>query len=95
MVSGILLVAASKIFFDPYKSLPLVQENGCEEYLFSCPVDDLSSVTFFSDVAHVHFSRSTPRCVALNVKKKKDPSEEQARSGPRVNILTMFVVMVR
>ncbi|XP_058254503.1 oxidation resistance protein 1 isoform X1 [Hemibagrus wyckioides] len=61
VVSGILLVAANKIFFDPYKSLPLVQENGCEEYLFSCPVDNLSSVTFFSDISHVHFSRSTQR----------------------------------
>ncbi|XP_047677918.1 nuclear receptor coactivator 7 isoform X2 [Tachysurus fulvidraco] len=61
VVSGILLVAANKMFFDPYKSLPLVQENGCEEYLFSCSVDDLSSVTFFSDISHVHFSRSTQR----------------------------------
>ncbi|KAI5622864.1 oxidation resistance protein 1-like isoform X2, partial [Silurus asotus] len=61
VVSGILLLAASKIFFDPYKSLPLVQENGCEEYLFSCPVDNLSSVTFFSDISNVHFSRSTQR----------------------------------
>ncbi|XP_046711003.1 oxidation resistance protein 1 isoform X2 [Silurus meridionalis] len=61
VVSGILLLAASKIFFDPYKSLPLVQENGCEEYLFSCPVDNLSSITFFSDISNVHFSRSTQR----------------------------------
>ncbi|GAA6066595.1 nuclear receptor coactivator 7 isoform X1, partial [Tachysurus ichikawai] len=61
VVSGILLVAANKMFFDPYKSLPLVQENGCEEYLFSCSVDNLSSVTFFSDISHVHFSRSTQR----------------------------------
>ncbi|XP_060734957.1 oxidation resistance protein 1 isoform X2 [Tachysurus vachellii] len=61
VVSGILLVAANKMFFDPYKSLPLVQENGCEEYLFSCSVDNLSSVTFFSDISNVHFSRSTQR----------------------------------
>ncbi|KAM9465784.1 nuclear receptor coactivator 7 isoform 1-T2 [Clarias gariepinus] len=77
VVSGILLVAANKIFFDPYKSLPLVQENGCEEYLFSCPVDNLSSVTFFSDISHVHFSRSTQRWKrhkkALKGKTMKDP----------------------
>lgn len=81
VVSGILLVAASKIFFDPYKSLPLVQENGCEEYLFSCPVDDLSSVTFFSDVAHVHFSRSTPRW-----KRRKKASKGKTSKDPIIHI---------
>ncbi|XP_076850710.1 LOW QUALITY PROTEIN: nuclear receptor coactivator 7 [Brachyhypopomus gauderio] len=61
VVSGVLLVTANKIFFDPHKSLPLVQENGCEDYLFSCLVDNLSSITFFSDISHVHFSQSTQR----------------------------------
>ncbi|TRY83466.1 hypothetical protein DNTS_016211, partial [Danionella cerebrum] len=44
VVSGILLVTSNKIFFDPQKSHLLVQENGCEEYVFSCSVDDLASV---------------------------------------------------
>lgn len=61
VVSGILLVTPNKIFFDPHKSLPLVQENGCEEYLFSCTVDDLASVSIFSDISHVHFNKSTQR----------------------------------
>ncbi|XP_062863938.1 oxidation resistance protein 1 [Trichomycterus rosablanca] len=79
VVSGILLVAANKIFFDPHKSLPLVRENGCEEYLFSCGVDDLSSVAFFSDVSRVHFSRATNRWKSHQRKKtsksktSKDP----------------------
>ncbi|XP_026800016.3 oxidation resistance protein 1 isoform X1 [Pangasianodon hypophthalmus] len=83
VVSGILLIAANKIFFDPYKSLPLVQENGCEEYLFSCPVDNLSSVTFFSDISHVHFSRSTQRW-----KRRKKASKDKTLKDPIIHITT-------
>ncbi|KAJ8398157.1 hypothetical protein AAFF_G00430010 [Aldrovandia affinis] len=61
VVSGILLVTLNKIFFDPYKSHPLVMEHGCEEYLLSCSVDSLVSVSFFSDISHVHFNSSTQR----------------------------------
>ncbi|XP_066527779.1 oxidation resistance protein 1 [Hoplias malabaricus] len=76
VVSGILLVTKNKIFFDPYKSLRLVQENGCEEYLFSCSVDNLASVSFFSDISHVHFSRSTQRWQGCKkASKKKTPKK--------------------
>lgn len=65
MVSGILLVTSNKIFFDPCKTHPLVVEHGCEEYLLSCSVDSLDSVSFYSDISHVHFNTSTHRS-ALN-----------------------------
>ncbi|XP_075874070.1 oxidation resistance protein 1 isoform X1 [Nelusetta ayraudi] len=61
VVSGILLVTSNKIFFDPCKTHPLVREHGCEEYLLSCSVDNLKSVSFFSDITHVHFSTSQQR----------------------------------
>lgn len=61
VVSGILLVTASKVFFDPCKSHPLVLENGCEEYVLSCSVDSLASVAFYSDISRVHFNESTQR----------------------------------
>ncbi|XP_033934207.1 nuclear receptor coactivator 7 isoform X3 [Pseudochaenichthys georgianus] len=61
VVSGILLVTANKIFFDPCKTHALVKEHGCEEYLLSCSVDNLASVSFFSDISHVHFSTSQQR----------------------------------
>ncbi|XP_036397379.1 oxidation resistance protein 1 isoform X2 [Megalops cyprinoides] len=61
VVSGVLLVTPNKIFFDPYKSHPLVMENGCEEYLLSCCVDSIISVSFYSDISHVHFNTSTQR----------------------------------
>ncbi|TSS85071.1 Oxidation resistance protein 1 [Bagarius yarrelli] len=83
VVSGILLVAANKIFFDPYKSLPLVQENGCEEYLFSCPVDHLASITFFSDVSRVHFSKSTQRWKS---RKKATGNKGKACKDPVVHV---------
>lgn len=61
VVSGILLVTSNKIFFDPCKTHPLVKEHGCEEYLLSCSVDNLASVSFFSDISHVYFSKSQQR----------------------------------
>ena len=61
VVSGILLVTSNKIFFDPCKTHPLVVEHGCEEYLLSCSVDNLASVSFFSDISHVHFNTSQQR----------------------------------
>ncbi|KAK5857497.1 hypothetical protein PBY51_010739 [Eleginops maclovinus] len=61
VVSGILLVTSNKIFFDPCKTHALVKEHGCEEYLLSCSVDSLASVSFFSDISHVHFNKSQQR----------------------------------
>uniref|UniRef100_A0A4W5M9F5 TLDc domain-containing protein n=1 Tax=Hucho hucho TaxID=62062 RepID=A0A4W5M9F5_9TELE len=61
VVSGILLVTSNKMFFDPCKTHPLVIEHGCEEYLLSCSVDSLASVSFCSDISHVHFNSSTHR----------------------------------
>ncbi|XP_019909770.2 nuclear receptor coactivator 7 isoform X2 [Esox lucius] len=58
VVSGILVVTSNKIFFDPCKTHPLVMEHGCEEYLVSCSVDCLTSVSFYSDISHVHFNSS-------------------------------------
>lgn len=65
VVSGILLVTSNKIFFDPCKTHPLVKEHGCEEYLLSCSVDNLTSISFFSDISHVHFSTSLQRSAVL------------------------------
>ncbi|XP_008398121.1 nuclear receptor coactivator 7 isoform X2 [Poecilia reticulata] len=61
VVSGILVVTPTKIFFDPSKTHPLVMEHGFEDYLLSCAVDSLASVSFFSDVSHIHFSASQQR----------------------------------
>lgn len=77
VVSGILLVTSSKIFFDPQKSHPLVQENGCEEYVFSCSVDDLASVSFYTDISHVYFSKTTHRCNSSKTSKSKTHSNKK------------------
>lgn len=61
VVSGILVVTPTKIFFDPSKTHPLVTEHGFEDYLLSCTVDSLASVSFFSDISHVHFNTSQQR----------------------------------
>lgn len=66
VVSGILLVTSNKIFFDPCKTHPLVKEHGCEEYLLSCSVDNLTSVCFFSDISHIHFNTSQQRSAMLH-----------------------------
>ncbi|XP_046871748.1 nuclear receptor coactivator 7 [Hypomesus transpacificus] len=73
VVSGILLVTAKKIFFDPCKTHPLVMEHGCEEYLLSCSVDALASISFFSDISHVHFNTSTHRWKGKKTTPKSKP----------------------
>lgn len=67
-------MTANKIFFDPYKSHPLVLEHGWEEYLLSCSVDSLVSVTFCPDISHVRFSAPTQRSASPWRQNSKDPS---------------------
>uniref|UniRef100_A0A096LRT8 Si:ch211-15d5.11 n=1 Tax=Poecilia formosa TaxID=48698 RepID=A0A096LRT8_POEFO len=71
VVSGILVVTPTKIFFDPSKTHPLVTEHGFEDYLLSCAVDSLASVSFFSDVSHIHFSASQQRSVLFHKRDKR------------------------
>ncbi|XP_016125336.1 oxidation resistance protein 1 isoform X2 [Sinocyclocheilus grahami] len=80
VVSGILLVASNKIFFDPQKSHPLVQENGCEEYVFSSSVDGLTSVSFYTDISHIHFNK-TYRCNSCKPSKSKKEHKKTHRSA--------------
>ncbi|KAG7224178.1 hypothetical protein INR49_019913 [Caranx melampygus] len=87
VVSGILLVTANKIFFDPFKTLPLVKEHGCEEYLLSCSVDNLASVSFFSDISHVHFSSSHQRGKGKKFFQKLKTSKNRNHSGESVPAL--------
>ncbi|XP_056624038.1 nuclear receptor coactivator 7 isoform X2 [Triplophysa dalaica] len=79
VVSGILLVTSSKIFFDPQKSHPLVQENGCEDYVFSCSVYDLASVSFYRDISHIHFNKATHRFNSF-----KTSSQNQTKCSVRL-----------
>ncbi|XP_043119259.1 oxidation resistance protein 1 isoform X1 [Puntigrus tetrazona] len=80
VVSGILLVTSNKIFFDPQKSQPLVQENGCEEYVFSCSVDDLTSVSFYTDISHIHFNKTyrCNRCKSSKIKEEHKKTHQSA-----------------
>ncbi|XP_073725529.1 uncharacterized protein [Misgurnus anguillicaudatus] len=77
VVSGIFLVTSSKIFFDPQKSHPLVQENGCKEYVFSCSLDYLASVSFYTDISHIHFNKTTHRCQSCKTPKSKFNTQTQ------------------
>lgn len=81
VVSGILLVTSNKIFFDPQKTHPLVQENGCEEYVFSCSVDDLASVSFYTDISHIHFNKTTYRCNSCKSSKNKTHNHKKTRQS--------------
>ncbi|XP_063155661.1 oxidation resistance protein 1 isoform X2 [Candoia aspera] len=48
-VTGVLLVTPNNIMFDPHKTDPLVQENGCEEYGIMCPMEEVMSAAMFKD----------------------------------------------
>ncbi|CAL1575182.1 unnamed protein product [Knipowitschia caucasica] len=77
VVSGILLVTSNKIFFDPCKTHPLVKEHGCEEYVLSCSVDSLASVSFYSDITHVHFNTFQQRRKGRNLFQRLIPHKSQ------------------
>lgn len=35
--------------FDPHKTDPLVQQNGCEEYGIMCPMEEVMSAAMYKD----------------------------------------------
>lgn len=82
VVSGILLVTSNKLFFDPSKTHPLVKENGCEEYVLSCSIDSLASVSFYSDITHVHFSTSQQRRKGRTFFQRLKPTKSQTNHHP-------------
>uniref|UniRef100_H2ZXV2 TLDc domain-containing protein n=1 Tax=Latimeria chalumnae TaxID=7897 RepID=H2ZXV2_LATCH len=61
VVLGVLVVTPNKIIFDPYKSHPLVIENGCEEYCFTCYLDLVRTIAFYRDPSRVTFSAFSPQ----------------------------------
>uniref|UniRef100_A0A0F7ZCD4 Oxidation resistance protein 1 n=1 Tax=Crotalus adamanteus TaxID=8729 RepID=A0A0F7ZCD4_CROAD len=48
-VTGVLLVTPNNIMFDPHKTDPLVQQNGCEEYGIMCPMEEVMSAAMYKD----------------------------------------------
>ncbi|XP_068582421.1 oxidation resistance protein 1 isoform X2 [Cebidichthys violaceus] len=82
VVSGILLVTSNKIFFDPCKTHALVKEHGCEEYLLSCSVDNLASISFFSDISHVRFNTSQQRRKGKNIFQSLKTAKSRAGGFP-------------
>ncbi|KAM5212054.1 oxidation resistance protein 1 isoform 8-T12 [Hipposideros larvatus] len=59
-VSGVLLVTPNNIMFDPHKSDPLVQENGCEEYGIMCPMEEVMSAAMYTEILDSKIKESLP-----------------------------------
>ncbi|XP_039320411.1 oxidation resistance protein 1 isoform X1 [Saimiri boliviensis] len=59
-VSGVLLVTPNNIMFDPHKTDPLVQENGCEEYGIMCPMEEVMSAAMYKDILDSKIKESLP-----------------------------------
>uniref|UniRef100_A0A6Q2Y6X5 Oxidation resistance protein 1 n=1 Tax=Esox lucius TaxID=8010 RepID=A0A6Q2Y6X5_ESOLU len=49
-VSGVLLVTPNNIMFDPHRMDPLVQEHGCEEYGYMCPLEEVMSAAIYKEI---------------------------------------------
>lgn len=62
-VSGVLLVTPNNIMFDPHKTDPLVQENGCEEYGIMCPMEEVMSAAMYKEILDSKIKESLPMCV--------------------------------
>ncbi|XP_054564759.1 oxidation resistance protein 1 isoform X4 [Eptesicus fuscus] len=59
-VSGVLLITPNNIMFDPHKSDPLVQENGCEEYGIMCPMEEVMSAAMYKEILDSKIKESLP-----------------------------------
>lgn len=59
-VSGVLLVTPNNIMFDPHKTDPLVQENGCEDYGIMCPMEEVMSAGMYKDILDSKIKESLP-----------------------------------
>ncbi|XP_073086059.1 oxidation resistance protein 1 isoform X3 [Manis javanica] len=59
-VSGVLLVTPNNIMFDPHKTDPLVQENGCEEYGIMCPMEEVMSAAMYTEILDSKIKESLP-----------------------------------
>ncbi|XP_069861338.1 oxidation resistance protein 1 isoform X5 [Dipodomys merriami] len=59
-VSGVLLVTPNNIMFDPHKSDPLVQENGCEDYGIMCPMEEVMSAAMYKEIFDSKIKESLP-----------------------------------
>ncbi|XP_056378550.1 oxidation resistance protein 1 isoform X2 [Hyla sarda] len=59
-VSGVLLVTPNNIMFDPHKTDPLVQENGCEEYGIMCPMEEVTSAAMYKEIVNSKLKDSLP-----------------------------------
>ncbi|XP_007446601.1 PREDICTED: oxidation resistance protein 1 isoform X2 [Lipotes vexillifer] len=59
-VSGVLLITPNNIMFDPHKTDPLVQENGCEEYGIMCPMEEVVSAAMYKEIFDSKIKESLP-----------------------------------
>ncbi|XP_062935386.1 oxidation resistance protein 1 isoform X4 [Cynocephalus volans] len=59
-VSGVLLITPNNIMFDPHKTDPLVQENGCEEYGIMCPMEEVMSAAMYKEILDSKIKESFP-----------------------------------
>ncbi|KAJ6663082.1 hypothetical protein lerEdw1_010675 [Lerista edwardsae] len=59
-VNGVLLVTPNNIMFDPHKTDPLVQENGCEDYGIMCPMDEVMSAAMYKEIVDGKIKDSLP-----------------------------------
>ncbi|XP_067393482.1 oxidation resistance protein 1 isoform X2 [Emydura macquarii macquarii] len=59
-VNGVLLVTPNNIMFDPHKTDPLIQENGCEEYGIMCPMEEVMSAALYKEIVDSKIKDSLP-----------------------------------
>ncbi|XP_072102726.1 nuclear receptor coactivator 7 isoform X1 [Mobula birostris] len=83
VVMGILYVTPKKIFFDPYKSHPLIIENGCEDYFFSCSTQSIISAESHKDISQMKLYTSSPLRKVPIQSKVQQTGREAANSSQK------------
>uniref|UniRef100_A0A674AMQ1 Oxidation resistance protein 1 n=1 Tax=Salmo trutta TaxID=8032 RepID=A0A674AMQ1_SALTR len=74
-VSGVLLVTPNNIMFDPHRMDPLVQEHGCEEYGYMCPLEEVMSAAIYKEI-------TDKPCLSRGPSTSSQPDPEQRLRVP-------------
>ncbi|XP_069751321.1 nuclear receptor coactivator 7 isoform X2 [Narcine bancroftii] len=95
VIIGILFVTPKKIFFDPYKSHPLIIEHGCEDYFFACSTKSIISAESHKDISQMKLYTSSPLRKVPVQSKIKQTRGNTAISSQKKNLYIITAAQIK
>ncbi|XP_010883513.2 oxidation resistance protein 1a isoform X2 [Esox lucius] len=85
-VSGVLLVTPNNIMFDPHRMDPLVQEHGCEEYGYMCPLEEVMSAAIYKEITDSKIREAVPAHLEPLTSERGPSTSSQPDPEPRLKV---------